>query len=197
MSARGEQRRCGQRKATSSYIRSTTSTYERSDGKCHRAHREARRLDAVGHRSWDGRRQHGVRTQRRQAPRESACQVRVRARLPGELQEAQESQTTQTFHTSLPSRHSTFTMAQKEATVFVLDLGRSMGGTRHGRTKTNLDWALQYFWDKITTTVSSSVALGDHLLTFQQVSTGRKTALMGVIGFRTNGKPSVARQALL
>ncbi|PSN67954.1 ATP-dependent DNA helicase-like protein II [Corynespora cassiicola Philippines] len=61
-------------------------------------------------------------------------------------------------------------MAQKEATVYIVDLGRSMGERRHGRDKTNLEWALDYVWDKITTTVS----------------TGRKTALMGVVGFRTD-----------
>ncbi|KAF2114408.1 SPOC like C-terminal domain-containing protein [Lophiotrema nucula] len=61
-------------------------------------------------------------------------------------------------------------MAQKEATVYILDLGRSMGEKDYGRSKTNLDWAMDYVWDKITTTVS----------------TGRKTALMGVIGFRTD-----------
>jgi ATP-dependent DNA helicase 2 subunit 2 len=44
-------------------------------------------------------------------------------------------------------------MAQKEATVYVLDLGRSMGEIRHGRSKTNLEWAMEYVWDKITTTV--------------------------------------------
>jgi ATP-dependent DNA helicase 2 subunit 2 len=44
-------------------------------------------------------------------------------------------------------------MASKEATVYILDLGRSMGEKRHGRSKTNLEWAMEYVWDKITTTV--------------------------------------------
>ncbi|KAF2865286.1 SPOC like C-terminal domain-containing protein [Massariosphaeria phaeospora] len=61
-------------------------------------------------------------------------------------------------------------MAQKEATVFVLDLGKSMGEKGHGRDKTNLDWVMEYVWDKITTTVA----------------TGRKTAMMSVVGFRTD-----------
>ncbi|KAF2798118.1 ATP-dependent DNA helicase II [Melanomma pulvis-pyrius CBS 109.77] len=61
-------------------------------------------------------------------------------------------------------------MASKEATVYVLDLGRSMGQKQNGRSKTNLDWAMEYVWDKITTTVA----------------TGRKTALMGVVGARTD-----------
>jgi len=45
-------------------------------------------------------------------------------------------------------------MAGKEATVYILDLGQSMGEKRHGRDQTNLDWALEYVWDKITNTVS-------------------------------------------
>ncbi|KAF2125847.1 SPOC domain-like protein [Dothidotthia symphoricarpi CBS 119687] len=61
-------------------------------------------------------------------------------------------------------------MAGKEATVYILDLGRSMGEKRHGRDQTDLDWALEYVWDKITTTVA----------------TGRKSALMSVIGCRTD-----------
>ncbi|KAF2249509.1 SPOC domain-like protein [Trematosphaeria pertusa] len=62
-------------------------------------------------------------------------------------------------------------MAQKEATVYILDLGETMGEKRHGREKNDLEWALEYVWDKITTTVA----------------TGRKTALMSVVGFRTDG----------
>jgi ATP-dependent DNA helicase 2 subunit 2 len=45
-------------------------------------------------------------------------------------------------------------MAGKEATVYILDLGKSMGEKRHGRDKTDLEWALEYVWDKVTTTVS-------------------------------------------
>ena len=44
-------------------------------------------------------------------------------------------------------------MAGKEATVYILDLGSSMGEKRHGRNHTDQDWALDYVWDKITTTV--------------------------------------------
>jgi hypothetical protein len=29
-----------------------------------------------------------------------------------------------------------------------------MGAKRHGRDQTDLDWALEYVWDKITNTVS-------------------------------------------
>jgi hypothetical protein len=48
-------------------------------------------------------------------------------------------------------------MAGKEATVYILDLGESMGEKRHGRDKTDLEWALEYIWDKITTTVSQRI----------------------------------------
>ncbi|CAE7014733.1 ATP-dependent DNA helicase II subunit 2 [Pyrenophora teres f. teres] len=61
-------------------------------------------------------------------------------------------------------------MAGKEATVFILDLGQSMGEKKHGRDQSDLDWALEYVWNKITTTVA----------------TGRKSSLMSVIGCRTD-----------
>ncbi|KZF24158.1 ATP-dependent DNA helicase II subunit 2 [Xylona heveae TC161] len=62
------------------------------------------------------------------------------------------------------------TMADKEATVYIVDVGASMGERHHGRSETDLDWALRYVWDKITSTVA----------------TGRKTATLGVVGLRTD-----------
>lgn len=44
-------------------------------------------------------------------------------------------------------------MAEKEATVYIVDVGKSMGVSHHGRAVTDLEWAMQYVWDKITTTV--------------------------------------------
>lgn len=61
-------------------------------------------------------------------------------------------------------------MADKEATVYIVDLGRSMGEKNHGRDETDLEYAMRYVWDKITTTVA----------------TERKTAMTGVVGFRTD-----------
>ncbi|RAH42091.1 ATP-dependent DNA helicase 2 subunit KU80 [Aspergillus brunneoviolaceus CBS 621.78] len=61
-------------------------------------------------------------------------------------------------------------MADKEATVYIVDLGRSMGKRYHDREVTDLEWAMQYVWDRITGTVA----------------TGRKTAGIGVIGLRTD-----------
>lgn len=61
-------------------------------------------------------------------------------------------------------------MASKEATVYIVDCGSTMAETSFGRQQSNLDWALEYVWDKITTAIS----------------TGRKTLLTGVIGLRTD-----------
>lgn len=62
-------------------------------------------------------------------------------------------------------------MAGKEATVYIVDCGRTMGESSHGRKESNLDWALEYVWDRITSTIA----------------TGRKTLLTGVVGLRTDG----------
>jgi ATP-dependent DNA helicase 2 subunit 2 len=61
-------------------------------------------------------------------------------------------------------------MAGKEATVYIVDVGMSMREQNHGREESDLDYAMKYIWDKITTTVS----------------TGRKTLLAGVVAFRTD-----------
>lgn len=44
-------------------------------------------------------------------------------------------------------------MAEKQASVYVVDLGRSMGQKHNDRSETDLEYALQYVWDKITSTV--------------------------------------------
>ena len=46
-------------------------------------------------------------------------------------------------------------MADKEATVYIVDIGRSMGVKRYGREVSDLDWAMTYVWEKITSTVSA------------------------------------------
>jgi ATP-dependent DNA helicase 2 subunit 2 len=61
-------------------------------------------------------------------------------------------------------------MAFKEATVYIVDCGATMGEHNAGRKQTNLDFALEYVWDRITATVA----------------TGRKTAMAGVVGLRTD-----------
>ena len=44
-------------------------------------------------------------------------------------------------------------MADKEATVYIVDVGRSMGRKHQDREETDFDWTMRYVWDKITTTV--------------------------------------------
>ncbi|EEA20653.1 ATP-dependent DNA helicase yku80 [Talaromyces marneffei ATCC 18224] len=61
-------------------------------------------------------------------------------------------------------------MADKEATVYIVDVGKSMKQHNNGRDISDLDWAMRYVWDKITTTVA----------------TGRKTATIGVVGLKTD-----------
>lgn len=61
-------------------------------------------------------------------------------------------------------------MADKEATVYIIDLGSSMGDCHNGRIESDLDWGMRYVWDKITTTVAAL----------------RKTWTVGVIGVRTD-----------
>lgn len=61
-------------------------------------------------------------------------------------------------------------MADKEATVYIIDMARSMGEKHYGREVSDIDWAMTYVWEKITSTVA----------------TDRKTAQLGVIGLRTD-----------
>ena len=46
-------------------------------------------------------------------------------------------------------------MADKEATVYIVDMGMSMGEKRNGRKESDLDWAMTYVWEKITSTVGT------------------------------------------
>ncbi|MCJ1369411.1 ATP-dependent DNA helicase II subunit 2 [Loxospora ochrophaea] len=62
-------------------------------------------------------------------------------------------------------------MAEKEATVYIVDVGSSMEEKHGGRTLSDFDWAMTYVWDCITSVVA----------------TERKTTTLGVIGLRTNG----------
>ncbi|KAI1313654.1 Ku70/Ku80 N-terminal alpha/beta domain-containing protein [Xylaria venustula] len=61
-------------------------------------------------------------------------------------------------------------MADKEATVYILDLGASMADCHNGRTESDLDWSMRYVWDKISTTVAAS----------------RKTWNVGVVAVKTD-----------
>ena len=61
-------------------------------------------------------------------------------------------------------------MADKEATVYIVDLGATMAECHGGRTESQLDWSMKYVWDKICTTVAAS----------------RKTWTVGVLGLRSD-----------
>ncbi len=61
-------------------------------------------------------------------------------------------------------------MADKQATIYIVDLGASMSACHSGRTESDLDWSMKYVWDKICTTVAAC----------------RKTWTVGVVGLRTN-----------
>jgi ATP-dependent DNA helicase 2 subunit 2 len=78
-------------------------------------------------------------------------------------------------------------MADKELTVFVVDLGRSMGQKHHGRDESDLAWSLPCVWERMGQIVSSRIVCLNLRLTTGEIATGRKTALVGVIGFQTRG----------
>jgi ATP-dependent DNA helicase 2 subunit 2 len=61
-------------------------------------------------------------------------------------------------------------MADKQATVYVIDQGKSMGQKHSGRDESDLDYGMRYIWDKITTTLLAS----------------RATWTVGVVGLRTD-----------
>lgn len=61
-------------------------------------------------------------------------------------------------------------MTDKEATIYIVDVSRSMGKKHSGREVSDLDWAMRYVWDKITNTVAAN----------------RKTFTVGVIGLGTD-----------
>ncbi|KAL8790310.1 MAG: hypothetical protein Q9213_000662 [Squamulea squamosa] len=68
-------------------------------------------------------------------------------------------------------------MAEKEATVYIVDVGASMGAIHNGRDISDLEYAMTYVWDKITSTVALD----------------RKTATLGVVGLRTDGWTMIIR----
>jgi ATP-dependent DNA helicase 2 subunit 2 len=61
-------------------------------------------------------------------------------------------------------------MADKQATVYIVDQGQSMGRKHNGRDEIDLEYGMRYVWDKITTTLLAS----------------RVTWTVGVVGLRTD-----------
>ena len=45
-------------------------------------------------------------------------------------------------------------MAEKEATVYIVDVAQSMGEKQSSRDETDLEYCMRFVWDKITTTVN-------------------------------------------
>lgn len=66
--------------------------------------------------------------------------------------------------------HLHYDMADKEASIYIVDIGKSMGRQQQGRSQTDLQWAMSYVWDKITSAVA----------------TDRKTLLQGVIALKSD-----------
>ncbi|TVY78109.1 ATP-dependent DNA helicase II subunit [Lachnellula suecica] len=44
----------------------------------------------------------------------------------------------------------------KEATIYIVDVGETTGDCHNGRTESDLDYGMQYVWDKIATTLAAS-----------------------------------------
>jgi ATP-dependent DNA helicase 2 subunit 2 len=61
-------------------------------------------------------------------------------------------------------------MADKQATVYIIDQGKCMGEKQSGREESDLEYGMRYVWDKITTTLLAS----------------RATWTVGVVGLRTD-----------
>lgn len=61
-------------------------------------------------------------------------------------------------------------MADKEAFVYIVDVGSTTSNCNNGRTESDLDFSMRYVWDKIATTAQAS----------------RKTWNVGVVGLRTD-----------
>jgi ATP-dependent DNA helicase 2 subunit 2 len=61
-------------------------------------------------------------------------------------------------------------MADKQATIYVIDLGCSTAECHNGRVESDLDYGMRYIWDKIANTMAAD----------------RKTWSIGILGFRTD-----------
>ncbi len=61
-------------------------------------------------------------------------------------------------------------MSDKQATIYIVDLGSSTGECNSGRVESDLNYGMRYIWDKIATTMSANL----------------KGWNVGIIGFRTD-----------
>ncbi len=46
-------------------------------------------------------------------------------------------------------------MAEKEATVYIVDVGHCMNEKHNGRKQSDFDWTMTYVWEKMTSTVGT------------------------------------------
>lgn len=58
----------------------------------------------------------------------------------------------------------------KQATVYIVDLGRTMGEYHNGRTESDLEYGMRYIWDKIAITMAANLKGGN----------------LGIVGLRTD-----------
>lgn len=65
-------------------------------------------------------------------------------------------------------------MSNKEATVYVINVGKSMGVRHNGREVSDLEYAMSYVWDSLA----------------RLISTGRKLDNAAIVGVGTDGTPS-------
>jgi ATP-dependent DNA helicase 2 subunit 2 len=58
----------------------------------------------------------------------------------------------------------------KQAIIYIVDLGSTMGECHNGRVETDLEFGMRYIWDMIATTMAANLKGGN----------------LGVIGLRTD-----------
>lgn len=66
-------------------------------------------------------------------------------------------------------------MSNKEATVYIINVGKSMGLRHNGRELSDLEYGMMYVWDSLT----------------RLISTGRKLDNAAILGVGTDGMPTV------
>jgi hypothetical protein len=103
-----------------------------------------------------------------------ACVSRLssrKARLPGSRMFSIDSIHIKPFNVKIvPNQDAIMAEPSKQATIYIVDLGSTMGDCHNGRTETDLDYGMRYIWDKIATTMAANLKGGN----------------LGVLGLRTD-----------
>ena len=68
-------------------------------------------------------------------------------------------------------------MADKEATIYIVDVGSSMGAKRNGREQSDLSFAMNYIWEKLSSTVRKTHTYREFADCFRSHSTGKPQLL--------------------